>query len=1007
MQTLDGSSLTQLQRQLAPVRATLPSKLSGPEPIPIPIHLPTITNILRGATTIGYVITPRGDPAPTSASVALKAGTLWIEASLLGASFSSVAGFAGMPFASATIKASGSVTFGGGNIVLDAAATLTFDVASSISPATGAAGDPVGQDFLAGKLTPFPNAAVALAPAGASIALSGSGAATIYGQSLTLSPASSDTPADLTFGIPFVAVPCTVAQSTFTVASSKSPEIVLAGSAPVVGGGVVFPIYNAAASALPAPSDAWGIAVVTGTGLSATIAPLTAPLPLAGASFALTPARLNGLVANGPTLARETYLLWTSPAPPSPLPPTQPPLALPQPQITLDLVPGALVAFSANPSQEITVAVAVLNALVDRPLNASGQRIVLAGASLATRTHTASSITVDVASPLTPAANAALALMAQNALIPVGLPNGFLLGGTLTGSAIAGGLAIGFPSPVIIPTFPDPYVASYNEEAAYENVASVAAAITWTATTSPVLTIDVIPNTPAGSATGVGGVTTVAENPIGFRLLDVSSNADQWGVEISLASAESFSFNGLQLQSPSAGTSVFTVPGISWEPVVDATSAPAWLAAASPNDGTPTTFLVAVTAPAPIAPAPALEQYQAAAGSVATSAAFTLPFGITANLSEPTPLKPGPNYALLTVAFPEDGLTGARVLSISGAAATQPTLPGTAVCGFSTSAYGAQVLGLALPSVASFWDQDFGPGGKQGFIPVSRVDLSGYGTTLFSDWRDPSTTDVGIVRALFNVLIGRTAHEIVTAQTWILPWCIRLQRTITFDRSDEGEVVKHDTGWQAVSDGAFELLTGSILAGPVRELSNVRNIQFSTAKVTVGTNTYTPCTFDADVAFSSAVKIAANGQNPAATAFGTGIQGYADDTVATGTSLNPAISAAEIIALMQKVGRVSGTAGAIARLGGTGAEQFTMTASSFGAAVATGSTPKLQTAIFGTPHLPKDGQWSVSKRASTASTPVSVSQSTPVPLTQGTSAGTTVPTGVGSFSATCFRLLDP
>ena len=117
------------------------------------------------------------------------------------------------------------------------------------------------------------------------------------------------------------------------------------------------------------------------------------------------------------------------------------------------------------------------------------------------------------------------------------------------------------------------------------------------------------------------------------------------------------------------------------------------------------------------------------------------------------------------------------------------------------------MLGTLLPSVAQFWDKDFGPGGAQGFIPISRIDLSGYGTTLFSDWQDPSTTDVGVVRALFDVLIGRTAHEIITAQTWILPWCIRLQRTITFDRSDGGEVVKHDTGWRAVGPGQFELLT--------------------------------------------------------------------------------------------------------------------------------------------------------------------------------------------------------
>ena len=155
-------------------------------------------------------------------------------------------------------------------------------------------GDPVGQDFLAAKLTPFPNATVTLAPAGASMALTGASSATLYGQALSLTPAASPTLAELDFTTPHVAVSCNIAQATFTVSKSASPEIVVAGHAPIAGAGVVFPVYNAAPAALPQPADAWGIVVVTGVGLSATIAPLTAPLALAGASFALTPARLSG-----------------------------------------------------------------------------------------------------------------------------------------------------------------------------------------------------------------------------------------------------------------------------------------------------------------------------------------------------------------------------------------------------------------------------------------------------------------------------------------------------------------------------------------------------------------------------------------------------------------------------------------------------------------------------------------------------------------------------------------
>jgi hypothetical protein len=1025
MQPLDGRPLTDLSAQIDRIRATLSAQPRPPAPIdlPIPIRLPVVTTLLRGSATLGYVITPFGAPAPTAANVRLGAGTLWVEATLFGAPFASTTGFAGIPFAGATMTVSGAVTFGGGQIVLDPATTLSFAVASATSPVAGPPGDPIGPDFSAAKMTPFPNATIALAPAGASLVLSGTASAILYGQALSLSPAPSPVLAELDFTTPHVAIGCNCAQATFTVAQSTSPEVVLAGQAPIVGAGVVFPVLAAATPlALPAPGDAWGIVVVTGAGLRAKITPLTAPLALAGASFALTPVRLVGLVANGAARARESYLLWASPPPPSPLPPTQPTLARPPSQITLDLGPGALVAFSAAPDQEITIAAGALDAVLDRPLDASGQRIALQGPALFTRVHTAAAITVDVGSVLTPTAPTSLALIAENALIPIGTPNGFLLSGTLAQGRISGGLSIGFPASAIVPTFPDPYAAAYSVEAGRELLAGVAALVTWTQTTAPVATIDVIHSPFAASS----GATTLALPTIspaaaapgtGFRLLDVSSNADQWGIALTTDAGPQFSFSGLQLQAPASATTVFTVPGISWEPVVNQpmNGPPRWLGAFSPDDGTPTTFLVAVTEPAPIVPALALEQYRSEAGKLATQAAFTLPFGITANLSEPTPGTPGPAYSIPALQFPDQGMTGARALSITGAPA-QPqraTLPGSALTGFNSTppGYGAQVLGLPEPSVADFWDQDFGPGGAmKGIIPIGRIDLSGYGTSLFSDWRDPSIFDIGIIRALFNVLLGRTAHEIITAQTWIVPFCIRLQRTITFDRSDQGEVVKHDTGWHAVGPGVFELLSAAtLLPGPVAKLDNVRNIQFSAVSVTASGITYTPCTFEADVYLSDPIKIAADGQNPAPFAVGTTIGGYAQDTISTDPkNPNPPVpTAAQIIALMQQQGRVTGTMGCIARIGGTAAQQFTLNVSSFGAAIAAGAAPKLQTALFGTPRLPKDGQWSVAKRDKDSNVPQAVATQTPVPLTRGTSAGASVPTNVGTFDPTCFRMLDP
>jgi hypothetical protein len=1014
MTTPNGLPIIHLSAAIDSLRATLSVPKPTPLPIPIPIHFPPIvTTISRSGTIIGFVITPFGQPAPTAVTITLASGTLWVEATLFGSAFASTPGFAGIPFSAATMTVTGTVTFSAGSIVLDAASTLDVNVTSAISQATGPAGDPIGPDFLAGELTPFPSATVALALTGAAIVLSGVGTATLYGQALTLTPASAPTPAPLNFTTPHIAIPTQITQGNFTVVQSKSSEMVMAGSAPTTGAGVVFPIFNAAPTALPQPADAWGIVVATGPGLSAKIAPLTAPLALAGASFALTPARLVGLVSNGAGRAVESYLLWASHPLPSPPPATQPALALPTPRLALSLAPSALVSFSADPTQEISIASVTLTAELDRPLDAAGQRIPVTGPALATRIHTATSITVDIGSALAPGANPVFALVAENALMPIASPTLFLLSGTLAQGRISGSLSISFPGTAIIPTFPDPYVAAYDESAGRQEIAGVAALVTWSGSNAPVLTITIIPaNAAAGAAVVAGPASVIRPEGLGSRLLDVSTNADLWGIELAVIPGSQLSFSGLQMQAPAADTAVFTVPGISWEPVVGATNPnlPQWLTAFSPDDGVPTTFLVAVTQPATIEPVPALQQYQTAAGTQATQAGFTLPFGIIANLFDPGNAN-GPSYAIPAVQFPDQGFTGARVLEITGASVQplQAHLPGNAVTGFNDTppAYGAQVLGTAVPSVAQFWDQDFGPGGAQAFIPISRIDLSGYGTTLFSDWHDPSLVDVGIIRALFDVLIGRTAHEIITAQTWILPWCIRLQRTITFDRSDGGNMVKHDTGWQAVGPGKFELLTGSILPGPVASLNSVRNIQFSqTATVTVGTDTYIPCSFDADVAFDPAIQISANGLNPAPTAVGTVIQGYAADTVSTPATLNPPVSAAAIIALMQQQGRVTGTTSCIAQLGTTSLK-FTVTGTTIGAAVAAGATPMLQTALFGMPNLSKDGQWSIAQRLKNSSTPQPVATGAPVPLTRGTSAGATPPSGPGTFAADCYRLLDP
>ena len=103
MTTIDGSPLTDLVNKVDTLRAA--NEILGVADIAhpiiaihLPVELPATTTLLRGTTAIGYINTPAGAPAPTGASVTLTSGTLWIQASLLGAAFSSVSGLAGVPF---------------------------------------------------------------------------------------------------------------------------------------------------------------------------------------------------------------------------------------------------------------------------------------------------------------------------------------------------------------------------------------------------------------------------------------------------------------------------------------------------------------------------------------------------------------------------------------------------------------------------------------------------------------------------------------------------------------------------------------------------------------------------------------------------------------------------------------------------------------------------------------------------------------------------------------------
>src|SRR5262249_45431236 len=142
----------------------------------------------------------------------------------------------------------------------------------------------------------------------------------------------------------------------------------------------------------------------------------------------------------------------------------------------------------------------------------------------------------------------------ENALVGIGASTALAFQGNRAGPMWAGSLAFALPIRGVLPTLPDPYAASFPTQQMIHPPleGSLLTNLVWTSGASPDLVF---------KSTGQFQAVNTA-----FTLLDVSTNADQFGV--SSLTEGSFSIDGLSLQSGDRALAVYALPGISWEPVV-------------------------------------------------------------------------------------------------------------------------------------------------------------------------------------------------------------------------------------------------------------------------------------------------------------------------------------------------------------------------------------------------------------------------------------------------------
>ena len=331
-----------------------------------------------------------------------------------------------------------------------------------------------------------------------------------------------------------------------------------------------------------------------------------------------------------------------------------------------------------------------------------------------------------------------------------------------------------------------------------------------------------------------------------FSLLDVSTNADLMGVSYgeSLLPLQDiiaitnhvgdsntdanldpvyYTIEGMDLKASGQFVKTFTVPQISWEPVINLSDIkerpadPPMGFLGFKDDGGPTRIFNTSARTVTLAPIPMtnflIEQFQNDDG-VVTCSLFTLPFGMEAmaNINRRNHFTNGPNGSQFELNQPdfEKELKGGIQLKTTGVFNPNEenlnfngaTLQRTNLIS-SESPSQTSILG---ESVTSIFNGEFSTGGqfKHRGVPLERIDFSGYGASMFSNWLNKNATFAETSQAKFDVLVGRTAHEIIQVRSVIYPWGIYVVRTITLFRVGSGYVYRVDSGWRAESDGEFD-----------------------------------------------------------------------------------------------------------------------------------------------------------------------------------------------------------
>ncbi len=955
----------------------------------------TTVEILRGSggSALAYVLaaTVSKTSAAGKTSFDFTDGSAWLAGAPIHHGVPAD-GFVGVAFAKASLTVAAPVppSPGGNVIVLPPSTTAHF----AFEPAQPKAPTGSLDDDGAEALAVFPSEiAFELDPAATKLVKLGDASLTVYGQAVALSGGPAPAAYDAELG-EWITRFAAVGAAALSCDGAISTAFVTAGEAQIASGIYAFPVVRAPASALVFENAHGCVGLLLGQGLSAQWGNLPQAIPFARA---IVRVRNGEMALTAKTAARpfaDAYSLWDATGDPAH------PMAA---SILLKGERGITIGSAQSAGLDLVeVKGCGIEAHLDQPCLADGSMPRfdrLSALYVVGRTAAGTVLRIEAVPAGLPPGIHQLArhetYVIENALLGTNGVQQLALKANLVGGRVAmGRLRLWSDLESLTPMLPHPYAASLANAPRVER--KLRAQVAWTAPESPELTFSISAPAGAGQADQVPAYQQRESAAVYQRggefidvLLDVSSFGDQLGV-IFLPYALDYAKIERQLLAIDGRLSaLFAVPQISWEAVItqDAFGQRMIFNAFAADDGPPALVNVATQALRPMTPKAFIDQFLAdyAKGSD-LQANFTLPFGLQADVTTAanSPVALRPRFGLVRPEFgPQRGGLQLAIAARSDAKHPLAVLPGTS---FSTNdandiGYTSAILDTPPSApVASFWDQQFQAGlPPQGpFVPVDRIDLSGYGASAFSHFAEDVA--VGVSEARFDIIVGRTAFTLIQIQSVVVPWMIPVVNTTIFERDGAAWIERRNSGWRAKGPGEFDFGAGvTTEKGGVIGVYAVRNIRDTGGPPVSATNgkTYAPVYFDTDVAIVTAAALHGltihGGDIGGGRLAGRGFIGYLDLTA----SLTPP-TIDDVVSLMDVVATAGGPVGADVEVAKTGIK-FTLTGVDVAATPGPG-TRILGVALRGLPHLPRDGSWSVAMRGPTQPTPSPVDALTPVPL---------------------------